>query len=104
MSISYGWEKLHLAVHSLCGMGTQHERLINATTFNLSHINPENDLPEELRAGFKDLYAQLTANTATEGEGRIQSTIKVFDEIQLHKAIEEIISLYDSICRHSSLQ
>jgi hypothetical protein len=45
MDYTYGWEKLHQAIGSLTGAGSQKERLQQAITFSLSHITPENDLP-----------------------------------------------------------
>ena len=54
MSLSYGWEKLHNAIHSLCGQGSQAARLINAVAYSLIHIDPKNDIPEDIRDEFKD--------------------------------------------------
>ena len=59
MSLSYGWEKLHLAVHSLCGQGEQSQRLVNAVVYNLIHITPENDLPEEIRGEFQEFMDEF---------------------------------------------
>ena len=60
MSISYGWEKLNIAIHSLCGKGSQAERLLNAVAYNLIHITPENDLPEDIQDEFKKFMHKIT--------------------------------------------
>lgn len=101
MSISYGWEKLNIAIHSLCGKGSQAERLLNAVVYNLIHITPENDLPEDIQDEFKKFMHKITAVPAQNNEGTIKATINTLDEIGLSKAIERVISFYDSVCRHS---
>lgn len=100
MSLSYGWEKLHTAVHSLAGPESQSERLVDAAAYSLANINPENDLPEEMREEFTALMSDLTTVQAKGDEGNLRATINSFSEVQLNKAIEKIIGLYDSICRH----
>ncbi|EPC6045167.1 hypothetical protein ACR0VB_002140 [Serratia marcescens] len=95
----YGWEKLHGAVHSLCSHGDIKERLENAYVFNISHIHDQNDLPEPLHKEFKDLVSSLTHVQPEGDEGKARATIKKMDELMINKAVEDIISLYDSICR-----
>jgi len=94
MSLSYGWEKLHNAIHSLCGQGSQAARLINAVAYSLIHIDPKNDIPKE----FMD---EITAVPAQNNEGSIQATINTLDENGLSEAIEKVIHFYDKVCRHS---
>jgi hypothetical protein len=100
MSYSYGWEKLHLAVHSLAGLGNQADRLVNATAFSLINITPENDLPIEIQEDFETLMSELTVVKPTGDEGSIRATINTFGEVELTNAIEKIIGFYDTICRH----
>ena len=97
---SYGWEKLHLAVHSLTGNGTQEDRLEEALVFNLIHIRPENDLPQTMREEFTEFMEQMTSEAATGEEGTIRATVTTFDEFQRRQAIEKIIGFYDTVCRH----
>jgi hypothetical protein len=100
MKYKYGWEKLHMAVHSLAGSASQHERLINAVVFNLIHITPENDLPESMRDEFKDFLTELTS-VETVGEiGTVEATVKTLNEMQISNYIEKIIGLYDTVCRY----
>lgn len=100
MSLSYGWEKLHLAIHSLCGQGDQTERLLNAIVYSLIHITPDNDLPEGIRQEFQDFMAEMTSVETQRDEGRVKATIDTLDKIGLDDKIEKIISFYDAICRH----
>ncbi|WP_020405215.1 hypothetical protein [Hahella ganghwensis] len=100
MSISYGWEKLHSAIHSLCGQGEQAERLLNSVVFSLIQITPENDLPEEMRQEFQQFMDDMTSVEAQRDEGRVKATIDTLDEIEIGNKIEKVISFYDSICRH----
>ncbi|RZF15048.1 hypothetical protein [Serratia marcescens] len=95
----YGWEKFHGAVHSLCSDGDIRERLENSYIFNISHINYQNNLPEQLHEKFNELVLSLTHVQAEGDEGQVRATIKRMDELMINKAIEDIISLYDSICR-----
>jgi len=100
MSFSYGWEKLHLAVHSLTDSGNQADRLVDATSFSLINITPKSDLPKEIQEGFETLMKELTSVKPTGDEGSIRATINTFGEAELSNAIEKIISFYDTICRH----
>ncbi|NOY16786.1 MAG: hypothetical protein GXP23_07645 [Gammaproteobacteria bacterium] len=99
MSSDYGWEKLHVAVHSLCGSGSQPERLVNAVTSSLIHITPENDIPKDIRQEFEEFMKEMTSVPAESDEGTIQATVNKMDEIALSNAVEKIISFYDSVCR-----
>ena len=102
MSISYGWEKLHLAIHSLTGNGTQVERLLEAVTFNLSSITAENDLPTELQREFLDLMDSFRQLEPTGDEGVFAATINTLGEMERRAAIHSIISLYDKVCGHNN--
>ncbi|WP_142590513.1 hypothetical protein [Serratia marcescens] len=96
----YGWEKFHCAVHSLCGHGDIKERLENAYVFNIAHVRYQNDLPEPLHEKFKDLVSSLTHVQPEGDEGKARATIKTMDELKINKVIEDIIGLYDDICRY----
>ena len=100
MTISYGWEKLHQAVHALAGAVEQKERLQNALSFDLLNIKPGTDLPEELQAGFAEFMVQMTAVAADGDEGTIYATVRRMDENGVKMAIEKIIGFYDRICRY----
>jgi len=101
MSLSYGWEKLHSAVHTLTGQSSQSERLEGAIIYNLIHINPDNDLPEEMREEFKEFMNEISSVEAQNNEGNVHATVNTYDETQVSRAIEKIINFYDTVCRHS---
>jgi len=101
MSLSYGWEKLHNAIHLLCGQGSQAARLISAVAYNLIQIDPKNDIPEDIRDEFKEFMDEITAVPAQNKEGSIQATINTLDENGLSEAIEKVIHFYDKVCRNS---
>ncbi|QQX57447.1 hypothetical protein [Pseudomonas chlororaphis] len=97
---SYGWEKLHLAVHSLAGNSTQAERLVNAIIFNLIHIRPDENLPSSMREEFEEFMNQMSSVKAKGDEGTVEATVSTLDEWGRKQAIEKIISFYDTVCRH----
>lgn len=104
MSIDYGWEKLHSAIHCLCGKRDQRSRLASAvgslhvlvTTYEQtkSHL-PEADFDE-----FWEFMKKMTSREAVGDEGNIVATVNHLDEGEISKAVEKIISFYDNICRH----
>lgn len=55
---SYGWEKLHLAMHSLAGDGTQAKRLVSAIIFNLIHIRPDENLPPRCKESLRSSWTK----------------------------------------------
>jgi hypothetical protein len=97
---SRGWEKLHLAVHTLAGTGTQKERLVDAVAYNLIHIIPDKDLPEELHDEFTEFKHKITSVPAKGNEGSIQATVNTLAESDVGQFVKEIISFYDTVCRH----
>ncbi|ELR66073.1 hypothetical protein C942_00515 [Photobacterium marinum] len=101
MKYGYGWEKLHTAVHSLAASQTQKERLVNALVFNLTHITPENDLPEPMHEDFKNFISEMTSVEPKSDEGSYQATVNTLDQIGVDRAIAKIIGFYDTVCRYS---
>jgi len=84
-----------MAVHTLCGPGTQSERLVNAITVNLLHISPEVDLPEEMGFAFMSFMKEMHSTEAD--EAAIQSAVNTLDDVDLGKAVDTIIEFYDSV-------
>lgn len=97
---SYGWEKLHMAVHSLAGEASQRQRLVEAIVHNLIHINAERDIPPGMREQFESFMAEMTAVEPKGDEGSVQATVSSLDDIGVSRAIDRIISFYDTVCRH----
>ena len=100
MSLSYGWEKLHLAVHALCSEGDTKDRLTGAVVNNLIHINPHNDLPEQMRLEFCEFVESMRRVNPISNEGAIRATVDSFQYADVKRAIEKIIGFYDQVCRY----
>ncbi|MBY6223555.1 hypothetical protein [Ferrimonas balearica] len=95
--MSYGWEKLHIAVHTLCGGRERRERLIDALALSLIHINANEHLPEDMRDEFINFWEEMTF---VQGEdGTIKATVDSLDDMGVSRAIEKIVGFYDEICR-----
>ena len=99
---SYGWEKLHLAMHCLAGHGDQRQRLANALlVLNVLVARPEDKyLPEEIQAEFIEFWKKITSVAARGDEGTIKETVNSLDEMGITHAIEKIIGFYDTVCRY----
>lgn len=94
----YGWEKFHGAVHSLAGESTIQERLENAYVFHIIHLRKDNDIPIELHDKFDEVVFLMT--NADAPEGRVNAAVIAMDEMTRSRVTENIISLYDSLCRY----
>lgn len=99
MSLVYAWEKLFLAVETLCGHGSQNARLVNAATLGLIHLRPE-DLPSELRGEFIQLMSDLTADHAGDEEASVKATIRAFDVSDQENSVRTILIIFSVLCRH----
>jgi hypothetical protein len=99
MSLVYAWEKLFLAVGALCGRGSQRTRLANATTLYLVHLRPD-DLPSDLRREFMQLMSDLRVVRGRGEEANIQATINSLDASVRERAIQKILHIFSSACRH----
>ena len=95
--MSYAWEKLHLAIHSLAGAGTQQDRLANA---GLDLINLQaRDFPKELQDDFFNIKNRMTCVSAQGDEGALVATVRALDELAISSLVTNIISLHDAITR-----
>lgn len=92
-SYNYGWEKLHVAVGSLTGAVDYSERITNAYIFSLININAEVNIPEEIRERYFELLELYS------GEHTIAEQVEAMDNDKKHKIVENIVGLYDQICR-----
>ncbi len=97
---SYGWEKFHVAVHSLAGALDQKKRLENAILFSLIHIVPERDIPPEILEEFILFMKEISSVSARGDEGTVHATVAGLDEIGVKLAVEKVIGFYDTICRY----
>jgi hypothetical protein len=99
MSLVYAWEKLHLAVGTLCGQGSQTARLADAVKLYLIHVRPD-DLPADLRREFIQLMSDLKTVGVHGEEANIQATIGSLDASVREQAIRKILHIFSSVCRH----
>jgi len=99
MSLIFAWEKLFLAVGTLCGPGSQSARLADATTHYLVHLRPD-DLPSDLRREFIHLMSDLKTERGHGEEAKIQATISGLDASVREQAIRRILHIFSSACRH----
>lgn len=99
---SYGWEKLHLAVHRLAGDGDRRKRLADALlTLHVLVARPEDKyLPDEMQAEFVEFWKEMTSVEAKGNEGTITATVNSLDAMGIGRAIEKIIGFYDTVCHH----
>ena len=63
-------------------------------------MNSEKHLPEEIRNEYKMFVNRMNVVKPTANEGAIQATINTLNEDELSSAESDIITFYDSICRH----
>ena len=99
MSLIFAWEKLFLAVGTLCGRGSQRARLADATTLYLVHLRPD-DLPSDLRREFMQLMNDLRVVRGRGDEASIQATISSLDASVREQAIRRLLHVFSSACRH----
>lgn len=94
-----GWKSLHAAVHTLAGASDQKQRLESAIIFNLSQINPQRDLPPEVRPNFVAFMREMRAHHTRDSEGAVWEVVKLMDSLQRQQAITHIIDFYDAVSR-----
>jgi hypothetical protein len=99
MSLVYAWEKLYSAVDTLCGQGSQRERLVKATTLYLSNVRSD-DLPVDLRREFVQLMSDLTGVRAHGEVANIQAAISSLDVPVREQVVRKIVHIFSSVCRH----
>ena len=99
MSLIYAWQKLHLAVDTLCGQGSQAARLADAVQLYLVNVRPD-DLPADLRGEFLQAMSELKAVGAHGEEANIRATINSLDASVREQAIRKILHIFSAVCRH----
>ena len=96
----YGWEKLFHANSLLCGPGLQSERLKRAIRC-FKRLNPENQLPKEIREEFFDFEKRMKAvKPKNQNQSPFDATIDTFSDEEVQKAVEQINTFYDTVCRY----
>lgn len=94
MSRDYAKEKFYTATLSLAtGEGSIHERLESAA-LGLIAVKISEDIPNEARADFEALMADLTAKPAVGDEGTLHATIRQMEPHEAAKFAERIFDMY----------
>ena len=94
MTISYAWEKFYSAVRTLVLIPEPlRNRLASAATDDIMHVQPERDLPDELRGKFEEIMKKLTS------EGSISVSVNNLTDDEVKDMADKIISLYDHIVK-----
>jgi hypothetical protein len=99
VNYAQGWKNLHAAVHTLAGASDQKQRLENAIISDMSRINPDYDLPPEIRHDFAVFMGQMRSQRTRDSEGAVWELIKRMDGLQRQQAITRIIDFYDAVSR-----
>lgn len=84
---SYGWEKLYLATRQLVKEGTQRERVSNAYYYELMKVDPDTNLPIEIRNRFRTLVTNI-------------EKVKSLNDDEVNNIALEIVELYDTATRY----
>ena len=97
MTLDDACEKFYSAVRTLAIMDRDiKSRLTDAIVNNIAHVNPEKDLPENLRDKFNHMLEELTA------EGSFPETIAYMTNRQASNVAGEVVSLYDELVKENS--
>ena len=99
VNYAQGWQNLHAAVNILAGASTQKQRLENAIIYNMAKINPDHDLPPEIRRDFTAFMREMHSHRTRDSEGAVWDVIMGMDRQQRQQAIARIISFYDVVSR-----
>ena len=92
--MTYAWEKLHLAMHTLAGGGSIKERLWDAYSLHLLHVNPD-ELPEDVRPVLRQLREEFGGDDVEAAE----RAIRKLSEDQALARIDAILAIHDAVAR-----
>ena len=97
MALSYGYEKLTLAMHSMATSSASiQERIAHAYMFHLIHLRRE-DLPDGLWWIMQEISAQVTAKEAIANEGKVMATVNQMSDEDAVAIAHKIASLFDQV-------
>ena len=96
MTLDDACEKFYSAVRTLAIMDRDiKSRLTDAVVNNIAHVNPEKDLPDDLRDKFNRMLEELTT------EGSIPETIAYMTNMKASSMAGEVVSLYDELVKEN---
>ena len=91
MALENAWEKLYMAVRSMVGPEDIRDRVIGAFQYNLIHITPENDLPDQIKNNFEKLMQELSPKDGVVTAVEKMSVDRVSD------IARSIVDIYNSV-------
>ena len=95
MSIYYASEQLGNAVFALAtGAGRIQERIVDAWTHSLIHINEDRDLPEDLRPRWEMIRTLVTHEPGPEGRGALRATVLPMDDESAVEVAKHLVHFY----------
>ena len=97
---NYIWEKLYSSIRSLIGPGNQRERLLNACINSLTFAEGKVFPDKRSEKMFGDIMEKLKVGEPKADEGLIAASINELNDLEVNRAIEDILSLYDHVTRH----
>jgi len=105
MQAEYGLEQLTSAVFTIAdSQETLQQRLLSACVYDILSINPERDLPPEMREKFTTLCQLLNCKPAMEEHGSIAATISGMKDEEARRHIETIGQLYRELSEYLALR
>ncbi|GAL58427.1 hypothetical protein EV102420_10_02080 [Pseudescherichia vulneris NBRC 102420] len=100
MKYKYAWEKFHSSILTLASDGPFPQRISDAYLYGISLLKKENDIPEPLWEDYEELVSLLTGTEPEAYEGRVSASVNRLGELELNRASELMVGLYDSLCRY----
>ena len=89
--LNYGFEKFGRAVHDLAASSASIKERLRDATYHLGVLREEN-VPEEMRDEFNDLYARITSGIPQHGEGTLIATVNQITDNESVAIAGDIVS------------
>jgi len=99
--MSAAWESLHLAARELASEAPIKQRLKIAFSKYLEHLDVD-ELPRELRQGFRELHARMTSVPPLRGESAVCATVRKMSNDEAGECARAIIDLLGSLTPRSA--
>lgn len=94
--MSAAWESLHLAARELASEAPIKQRLKIAFSKYLEHLDVD-ELPRELRQGFRELHARMTSVPPLRGESAVCATVRKMSNDEAGECARNIIDLLGAL-------
>ena len=93
MALEDAWEKLYMAVREMVGPEDIKDRVIQAAQYNLIHISPENDLPDQLRNDFEKIMQELSPRESPS----VVTAVEEMSDDKVSEIARSIVDIYNSV-------